>query len=179
MSKYLLMLIGLARSGKSTFANNLRIFPIVNLDAIRKAIHGLPYLENSELLIKTFSKYMIDSLFINHNIVILDSTNLTFEKREFYQSDKYHIIYFPFITFKHICKKRTKNKRLRKVIDKQYKETNFTLTTSNNFRKSFDMLISVVTLELYLRKKSEYQFYTDYLIGLYSLMYSVNKRLNF
>lgn len=94
--KTLHMLIGLPRSGKSTLSAELG-YPIVELDAIRMAIHGTAYYESAEHLVVSHAMVMVRSLFLaGHDDVILDDMNHTEERRRKWQSTewaiKYHLI---------------------------------------------------------------------------------------
>ena len=78
----LIVTVGLPRSGKSTWANKMG-YPIVSPDAIRLAIHGKQFINETELLVWTTAKYMIKSLFnAGHTTVIFDSTNITKQQRD-------------------------------------------------------------------------------------------------
>ena len=94
----LIAMVGLPRSGKSTWAKATD-FPIVNRDAIRLAIHGERFLKPAEELVKTVALYMIRSLFLaGHVTVILDETNTTRTRRDFWANAGNWTTYFKAMT---------------------------------------------------------------------------------
>lgn len=94
----LIATVGLPRSGKSTWAKALP-FPIVNRDAIRLALHGERFLKDAEVMVKTFALYMIKSLFLaGHKYVVLDETNTTRERRDFWAKGGKWTTYFKAMT---------------------------------------------------------------------------------
>ncbi len=87
---FLLMTVGLPRSGKSTWAT-LQGYPIVNPDSIRLALHGQPFISSAEPFVWAIAKCMVNSLFLaGHQRVILDATNTTRQRRDEWKSDKWH-----------------------------------------------------------------------------------------
>ncbi len=82
MQKRLILTVGLPRSGKSTWAKQQNV-PIVNPDSIRLAIHGQRFIAQTEPFVWVIAFYMAEALFLaGHNIVIVDATNTTFERRQ-------------------------------------------------------------------------------------------------
>jgi predicted kinase len=84
----LTVLIGLARSGKSTFASNWQtdVFTsgppdaprvIVNSDSIRLAMHGHRYIRESEPFVHAMTKVMVKALHSQGYNVLIDETNTT------------------------------------------------------------------------------------------------------
>lgn len=101
--KHLIMTVGLPRSGKSTWAKKQGL-PIINPDSIRLAIHGKHFIEEAEPLIWIMAKYMVKSLFIaGHNKVILDATNLTNKRRDYWKDDMWKRCYVNFDATKEQC----------------------------------------------------------------------------
>jgi predicted kinase len=85
----LVVLAGLPRSGKSTWASQ-QSHPIVNPDSIRLAIHGQAYYPPAEPLVWAFAHMMVDALFkAGHTRVILDATNTTQKRRDEWLSKDY------------------------------------------------------------------------------------------
>jgi predicted kinase len=85
-SPTLLMMVGLPRSGKSSWASKQR-FPIVSPDQIRLAIHGQEFRPEAEELVWTIARIMVRSLFgAGHRVVILDATNNTRARRDLWRS---------------------------------------------------------------------------------------------
>jgi tRNA uridine 5-carbamoylmethylation protein Kti12 len=100
------MMVGLPRSGKSTRSKELG-YPIVEMDAIRKALGQFPFDSFLDTLVWSTSKLMILSLFYaGHTDVILDATNVTKSLRSKWENGmwgvKYHIIDTP----KEVCIER-------------------------------------------------------------------------
>ena len=80
--KTLILLCGLPRSGKSTWAKQ-QGHPIVNPDSIRLAVHGQRFIAATEPLVWVTAKYMVRALFLaGHDTVILDATNNTEKRRQ-------------------------------------------------------------------------------------------------
>lgn len=93
------MMVGLPRSGKSTIAKTLG-FPIVEPDAIRQALHGTHWREQSEPMVWGIADTMVRALFLaGHNDVVLDAVNHTRGRRAIWESTdwivKYHLIDTP------------------------------------------------------------------------------------
>lgn len=97
--KTLHMMVGLPRSGKSTIAKTLG-FPIVEPDAIRQALHGTHWREQSEPMVWGIADTMVRALFLaGHNDVVLDAVNHTRGRRRIWSSPdwvvEYHLIDTP------------------------------------------------------------------------------------
>jgi len=108
ISKTLIMTIGLPRSGKSSWARSQN-YPIVNPDSIRLALHGKPFDPESEPAVWFIALKMVQSLFLaGHNNVILDATNLTKDRRLFWEKPEWNIRFHYIDTSKEICIERAK-----------------------------------------------------------------------
>ena len=89
MQKVLLMMVGLPRSGKTTVAKSQqethrkqgRIVPIVCPDDIRLAIHGKRFDRDFENLVWYTASTMVKTMFLQHDLVMLDATNITVASR--------------------------------------------------------------------------------------------------
>ncbi len=80
----LILMVGLPRSGKTTLALTYG-FPIVSPDAIRLALHGQAFLKEAEFMVWPLAVLMVKALFAaGHENVILDATNHTLERRQFW-----------------------------------------------------------------------------------------------
>ena len=78
----LIMMVGLPRSGKSTWAREQGV-PIVCPDAIRLALHGHRFLQSAEPWVWAMAHLMVESLFrAGHEWVVLDATNNTRRRRK-------------------------------------------------------------------------------------------------
>lgn len=99
----LILLIGLPRSGKSTYARGHGA-PIVNPDSIRLAIHGHAFIGQSEILVWPIAMLMVRALFeAGHCEVILDATNTTKERRKFWKSKSWQVECKEFLTQADVC----------------------------------------------------------------------------
>ena len=129
MTKFntLILTVGLPRSGKSRWARTQGC-PIVNPDSIRLALHGERFIEEAEPMVWVLAKYMVKSLFYaGHTKIILDATNITKERRDFWK-DEFWDVYLHYInTPTDVCIKRAiKDKRgnLIPIIERMHKEMN-------------------------------------------------------
>jgi predicted kinase len=123
--KYLVMTLGLPRSGKSTWARQ-QGYPIVNPDSIRLALHGEAFIKNAEPMVWTVARYMVESLFLaGHDVVILDSCNQTERRRNDWRSKKWKRLFKVFDTDIEECKRRaveSNQEYLIPVIDRMKKD---------------------------------------------------------
>ena len=77
----LIVMVGLPRSGKSTWARK-QGYPIVNRDSVRLALHGGRFIQEAEDMVSSIVKIMVKSMFLaGHNIVILDECNVNERSR--------------------------------------------------------------------------------------------------
>lgn len=85
MPQTLICMMGLPRGGKSEWAKQ-QGYPIVAPDAIRLALHGHRFLPEAEPWVWTMAKTMAAALFYaGHNTVIVDATNITRHRRDFWK----------------------------------------------------------------------------------------------
>lgn len=78
----LILLVGLPRSGKTTWAKK-QGHPIVNPDAVRLALHGKAYVQEAEPMVWAIVRYMVTALFTaGHETVILDACNNSRKRRD-------------------------------------------------------------------------------------------------
>jgi predicted kinase len=111
MKKELWCLVGLPRSGKSTWATKMgsrdELDPIVSKDAIRLALHGERFLAEREDEVHEISRVMIHALFLaGHRIVVLDETNTTIKRRNQCRSKYWTVRFKVFSTPKEECIRR-------------------------------------------------------------------------
>ena len=91
--KELLMLVGLPRSGKTTWATAEKL-PIVCPDAIRLALHGNAYIQEAEPYVWAIARTMVRSLFLaGHDRVILDACNNTRKRRDEWRSKEWRRVF--------------------------------------------------------------------------------------
>ncbi len=85
----LVYMIGLPRSGKSTFVNKwVQTMPgrtIVNGDSIRLALHGEGFIKEREKEVYDIGLVMVKSLLLNGLDVLVDETNTTPDERKVWQ----------------------------------------------------------------------------------------------
>lgn len=124
----LIVLVGLPRSGKSTWARQQGL-PIVNPDSIRYAIHGRSFFDLAEPLVWAIAKVMVYALFLAGNsTVILDATNVTEKRRQEWISKNWRTEFKVFTTPKDECIKRAKeygDNSLVEVIERMAAEWDF------------------------------------------------------
>lgn len=100
MSK-LHILVGLPRSGKSTLSKQLG-YPIVETDAIRKALRCYPFDPKREPEVWDIAHKMVDALFLaGHEDVILDSVSHTSASRQAWSM--YDVVYHEVCTDVAVC----------------------------------------------------------------------------
>jgi predicted kinase len=101
--RILILTIGLPRSGKTTWSRKQGL-PIVNPDSIRLAIHNQRFLEFIEPLIWAVAKIMVLSLFLaGNNTIILDATNTTKKRRDFWKDDGWEVQFQHIATSEEVC----------------------------------------------------------------------------
>lgn len=104
----LILTVGLPRSGKSTWSL-MQGLPVVNPDSIRLALHGTDYIKEAEPMVWVLAKYMVRSLFFaGHETVILDATNTSKERRDFWISSEWETELKIFKTKSDECIRRAK-----------------------------------------------------------------------
>lgn len=102
-TKLLIVMVGLPYSGKSTVARECGS-PIVCPDAIRVALHGRKFIPESEPIVWAIARYMVKALFLaGHNVVVLDATNTTRERRKAWISKEWSTIFRVIGTEKGTC----------------------------------------------------------------------------
>jgi len=101
--RYLILTIGLPRSGKSTWAQQSGL-PIVCPDAIRLAIHGMAFYPDAEAIVWATAHIMVRSLFIaGHSRVVLDATNITKRRRDEWKDHRWECLWKIFDTTVEEC----------------------------------------------------------------------------
>lgn len=106
MTKQLIMLVGLPRSGKTTWAA-LQGHPIVCPDAIRLALHGARYISEAEPHVWAIAKTMVRALFLaGHGVVVLDACNNTRKRRDEWRSSRWRREFHAVGTSAEVCTQR-------------------------------------------------------------------------
>lgn len=115
--KTLVMLVGLPRSGKTTWAQ-AEAHPIVCPDAIRLALHGQAYISVAEPYVWAIAKTMVRALFLaGHNTVILDACNNTRKRRDDWISGMWRRAFHIFGAPVEICVERARKDDRPELID--------------------------------------------------------------
>lgn len=102
-TKTLIAMVGLPRSGKSTWAKATG-HPIVSPDAIRLALHGQRFVAEAEPFIWAIAKVTTRALFLaGHQAVILDATNNTRKRRDEWKSKHWDTVFKVINTPDQVC----------------------------------------------------------------------------
>lgn len=102
----LYMTVGLPRSGKSTWAARQGP-PVVNPDSIRLAMHGQVFCQSAEKLVWAHADLTVRSLFLaGHNAVILDATNVSYDRRAEWDSPNWDRACVVFVVDADECARR-------------------------------------------------------------------------
>jgi tRNA uridine 5-carbamoylmethylation protein Kti12 len=127
LTKLLICMMGLPRSGKTTIVKELmkkHQAPVVRRDDIRLALHNQRYQSKAEPFVKAISDVMIRSLFLSgHDVVICDETNYSRAARDFHRSSEWRTVFYEVPTSPEVCKERallTNQPDLLPVIDAMY-----------------------------------------------------------
>lgn len=109
-SKTLIATVGLPRAGKSTWIDKIHDrhgWPVVEVDAFRHAIHGTHYNKQAEPLVWNHVRISIRALFGgHHDVVILDSTMITEERRSEFSDESFDVAFKEFHTSVDTCVER-------------------------------------------------------------------------
>lgn len=104
--KILIALVGLPRSGKSTWAKS-QAWPIVNPDSVRLAIHGERFIAVAEPYVWATVRAMVRALFLaGHDKVILDACNNSRKRRDEWRTDEWATFFKYFDAPASVCKGR-------------------------------------------------------------------------
>lgn len=85
MSTQLVVTVGLPRSGKTTFCNEVlkpKGFVIVNPDSFRLAIHGQIFIASAEPIVWAAVYVAVDALRLAGHDVVVDGCHMTSKRRE-------------------------------------------------------------------------------------------------
>ena len=121
------VLVGLPRSGKSTYAKQQLVCAspavVVNPDSIRLALHGQRFIAEAEDFVWAIAKTMVRSLFLaGHNRVLIDATNMTRARRSFWKSKSWQCLFVEFPTPVEVCMERAAgDPELQAVIQRMHK----------------------------------------------------------
>ena len=104
----LLCLMGLPRSGKTTWTKK-QGWPVVCPDSIRLALHGKDFIADAEPFVWAIAMVMVKALFLSGTeIVVVDATNTTKKRRDFWQGEDWITRFTQIKTDKETCIQRAK-----------------------------------------------------------------------
>jgi predicted kinase len=104
--RVLVMMVGLPRSGKSTWAEKQNV-PIVSKDSIRLALHGQAFVGAAEDMVHAICRSMVRSLFLSGaKTVILDETSVDEATRDNWKSSMWNRVFKVIDTELTTCKSR-------------------------------------------------------------------------
>jgi len=104
--KWLIIMVGLPRSGKSTLAKYLNC-PVVSRDAIRKTMGWYPFREDKELQVSIYEELMVRSLFnAGHRVVVLDACHVQKRQRNRWASNEWKRVFYVVNTDPAECRRR-------------------------------------------------------------------------
>lgn len=127
MKPLLIGMCGLPRSGKTTKAKALRAdyiakgvaAVIVNPDDVRLALHGQRYVQLAEPFVWATVQVAVRALFLSgHEVVIIDATNTSRERRRTWLSKDWRTKWLVVPTSKEECLKRAEHDDLIDVIER-------------------------------------------------------------
>jgi predicted kinase len=111
--KTLICLVGLPRSGKTTWAlerHRTTRAAIVCPDAIRLALHGQDFVAEAEPFVWAIARTMVQALFLaGHQEIILDATNVSLERRKQWIDKRWTTLFHVIDTTGSVCKLRAEN----------------------------------------------------------------------
>lgn len=109
----LIATVGLPRAGKSTWIREMtdkHNWPVVEVDGFRYAIHGSHYNKQAEPLVWNYVRTCVRALFHeHHDVVILDSTMITEERRSLFDDENFQTVFKEFHTPADVCIDRAKD----------------------------------------------------------------------
>lgn len=170
-NKLLIATVGLPRCGKSSWCRGMN-YPTVCPDAIRMALYGQEFIGDAEDFVWAIAKTMLKSLFLaGHDIVLLDATNTTIERRDKWKSKRWTTKWklfdpndprYSIIT----CLERAKNNTpLQEVIRKMY--------MSFQLLRSDELIFDYQGLTMIIKEKVKQQI--DEIKKQFYSMYSTEK----
>jgi len=110
MNQTLIVMVGLPRSGKSTYIEKqkwLEKYPVICPDSFRLAIHGQRFYKPAEPFVWGAVQATIKALFLRgHKTIILDATNTTHSRRKEWEKNEWAVKYVWIKTSPEECKRR-------------------------------------------------------------------------
>lgn len=151
--------VGLPRAGKSTWITKMHQrhgWPVVEVDAVRDAIHGTHYNKQAEPLVWSHVRVMLRSLFRgHHDVVMLDSTMITEERRSMFVGENFRVAFKEFTTTPETCIERAE------MTDQEYLVPVINRMDANRDPIGVDALHFEDWYEIYDNPESDYQELLD------------------